>query len=155
MSRDRTYEDRLNHAASELRLASALTAERFANVINRACTRIPILAKAGKTARIRQLIEAGAQVDAVLALIELELPQWRLRRLALDDGQWCCSLSRQPNLPLGLDDTADGQHEHMTLAILAAFVEALRMSRAARASAVPAVEARRTGDYSICCDNLS
>jgi hypothetical protein len=155
MSRDRAYDDCLDHAASELRVASALTAEHFANVIDNACTRIPILAKAGKTARIRQLIEAGAQVDAALALIEFELPQWRIRRLALDDGQWCCSLSRQPNLPVELDDTADGQHEHMALAALIAFVEALRVSRTARASAVPAVVACPAESHPIGCDNFS
>jgi hypothetical protein len=154
MSHDRTYEERLDHAASALRLASGFTTKLLANVINGACTRIPVLAKAGKTARIRQLIEAGAQVDAMLALIELELPRWRLRRLALDDGQWHCSLSRQPNLPIGLDDTADGRHEHIVLAILTAFVEALRMARVTRKSAVPAVTIRPADGYRICCDNF-
>lgn len=155
MSYDRAYDNRLDHVASELRLASGLTAELFANVINRTCTRLPALVKAGKTVRIRQLVEAGAQVDATLALIELELPQWRLRRLALDGGQWHCSLSRQPNLPIGLDDTADGQHEHLALAILTAFIEALRMSRVARTVTVPAMPVHSADAYPICCDNFS
>jgi hypothetical protein len=72
-----------------------------------ACTRLP----AGKAARIDQLIDAGAWNDAALALIELELPAWKLRRLVYEDGEWLCSLSRQPNLPLALDDTADARHE--------------------------------------------
>lgn len=155
MSCDRAYEDRLDHAASEIRLTSGLTAELFANLAGSACTRVPMLAKAGKAARLRHLIEAGAQIDAALALIELELPQWRLRRLALDGGQWHCALSRQPNLPIGLDDTAEGQHEHMVPAILAAFIEALRMSRVVRPSPVPAVTAGPADGYRACCDDFS
>jgi len=154
MSYGQAYEDRLDHVASELQRASALTTDLFVNVIS-TCTRFPVLAKAGKTARIRQLIEVGAQLDAALALIELELPQWRLRHLALDGGQWYCSLSRQPNLPIGLDDTADGQHEHIVLASLTAFIEALHMSRVARLSTVHAVAACGADGYPICCDNFS
>jgi hypothetical protein len=36
--------------------------------------------RAGKAARIDQLIEAGAWIDAALALVDFELPAWRLRR---------------------------------------------------------------------------
>ena len=55
-------------------------------------------------ARIDQLIEARAWNDAALALVELELPAWKLRRLVYEDGEWHCSLSRQPNLPVALED---------------------------------------------------
>jgi len=154
MSWDQAYAECLDHAASKLRLATTLTAEVFASVINDACTRLPVLAKAGKTARFRTLVEAGAEVEAALALVELELPQWCLRRLALDDGQWYCSFSRQPNLPIELDDTADGQHESIVLAILIAFVEAARMARVAPQSSVRA-PARSAEGYPICCDNFS
>lgn len=154
MSYDQAYEDCLDHAADELRLASELTAALFTDLVNTTCTRLPALAKAG-VARIRELIETGAQLDAVLALIKLELPQWQLRRLILDGGQWHCSLSRQPNLPIALDDTADGQHERLVLAILTAFVEALRVSRTARASTVPTFSARTAEGDPVCCDNFS
>ena len=46
-------------------------------------------------ARIIRLVESGAFADATLALIELELPQWKLRRLICDDGEWHCAFSKQ------------------------------------------------------------
>jgi hypothetical protein len=51
--------------------------------------------KAGKAARIDQLIKAGAWSDAALTLIELELPAWKVRRLVYEDGEWFCSLSTE------------------------------------------------------------
>ncbi len=53
---------------------------------------------------IAKLIAAGAWTDTVLALIASELPQWRLRRLAYDDGEWHCVLSLQREFPEWLDD---------------------------------------------------
>jgi hypothetical protein len=38
--------------------------------------------------------------------------------------------SRHPNLPLSLDDSAEGTHDDLPLAILRALVEALRVSMA-------------------------
>ena len=109
----RNTRDRLDRLTEQLRLAPALTADLVSNVVAGACTRIPVLNKAGKaTRRLDQLIEAGAWSDAALALIELELPAWKLRRLVYEDGEWFCSLSKQPNLPVALDDTADACHEN-------------------------------------------
>lgn len=105
------YEGRLDRLTEQLRLAPALTPDLISNVIADACTRLPVLNKAGKATRIDQLIEAGAWSDAALALIELELPEWKLRRLVYEDGEWFCSLSKQPNLPVVFDDTADACHE--------------------------------------------
>jgi hypothetical protein len=97
----------------------------------------------------------GASIDAGLALIELELPGWKLRRLIHEDGEWFCSLSRQPNLPVMLDDAADGTHEVMPLAILLAFLEARRrISPWARlVAAVPAVDPAPA--TLMCCDNFA
>src|SRR6476659_10952614 len=81
-------------------------------------------------ARIDQLIEARAWDDAALALIELELPAWKLRRLVYEDGEWLCSLSSHPNLSVALDDTVDARHEVLPLAILSAFIEARRRASA-------------------------
>jgi hypothetical protein len=57
---------------------------------------------------IDRFVEAGSWTDLALGLVRLELPTWRIRRLACEGGEWLCSLSRQPHLPLGLDETADG-----------------------------------------------
>src|ERR1700685_417664 len=93
--------DRLDE---ELRGAPALVPGLFAKVIACACSRLPALQAAGPDARLDRLIAAGAWTDAALALVELELRAWSVRRLVCDDGQWLCSLTRQPNLPAVLDD---------------------------------------------------
>jgi hypothetical protein len=130
----------------------ALTAETIAN----GCVRGPILSRAGKIDRIDQLLEARAWVDAALALVELELPQWKLRRLVCENGEWFCSLSRQPDRPIELDETADGCHEMPPIAILLAFLEARRKAESARKSTsatVPPV--RPASGQTVCCDNFA
>lgn len=154
MSPERTIEHNLDHVARVLRLAPAATARLFTHVVTLTCTRIPLLAKAGKTAQMQHLIEAGAHVDAVLTLIAFELPQWRLRRLIHDDCRWHCALSRQRNLPIEFDQTAEGSHEDAAIAILMAFVEALRMVRAAGEVTVHTVPDTPVADYALCCDNF-
>ncbi len=144
--------DRLDE---ELRFAPRPTPDLFANIIGSACSRIPILSKSGKATAIDRLIEAGAWTDAALALLELELPAWKLRRLACEGGEWICSLSRQPNLPATLDETVDAVHEQMPFAILLAFLQARRMEKLAVPikAAVPAIVPAPDG--LICCDNFA
>src|SRR5262249_27688341 len=91
------YDDRLGGLADELQLARAVTPALLAKITAAARARVRVLDKAGKADRIRQLSEAGAWTDAALALIELELPAWSLRRLVYEDGEWLCSLTRQPH----------------------------------------------------------
>jgi hypothetical protein len=150
---DPKHEDRFDRLTEQLRLSPALKPDHLiSNVIVHACARIP----AEKAARIDQLIEAGAWSDAALALVELELPAWKLRRLVYEDGQWLCSLSKQPNLPAALDDTADASHEVLPLAILTAFVEARRRASAMRETSLHTVpQVTRTSGYAVCCDNFS
>src|SRR6476646_7894437 len=112
----------LDRLIDKLRLAPALTPDLISHVIVDTCTRLPAV----KATRIDQLIEVGAWGEAALALIELELPAWKLRRLVYEDGQWLCSLSSHPNLSVALADTVDARHEVLPLAILSAFVEARR-----------------------------
>ncbi len=144
--------DRLDEA---VRFAPQPTRGLVAKIVAGACTRIPVLSKAGKTARIDRLVESGAWADVALTLIELELPGWTLRRLIREDGQWLCSLSRQPNVPVALDDTADATHEVMPLAILLAFLQARRRTFVAAQTAptAPAFDQAPAGP--ICCDNFA
>ena len=149
---DPKYEEHIDALEVQLRRAPALTPDLISHVIVDACTRLP----AAKATRIDQLIEAGAWDDAALALIELELPAWKLRRLVYEDGEWLCSLSTQPNLPAALDDTADASHEVLPLAILSAFVEARRRISAMCETSLQTVPlVWRTPGYAICCDNFS
>jgi hypothetical protein len=90
-----------------------------------------------------------------MALIESEMPGWKLRRLVYENGEWFCSLSRQPNIPTDLDDSADAAHQVLPLAILRAFVEARRRSKvsADAASEIPRLQPAAGG--MICCDNFA
>jgi hypothetical protein len=154
MALDSQHADRLDGLTQRLRFAPALTVDLVALVVSHACTRLPALKKAGKTAQVDRLIEAGAWSDVAFALIEIELPAWKLRRLIYEDGEWFCSLSKQPNLPVEFDDTADARHNALPLAILCAFVEARRaMSHETNATTVPRVWP--APDYATCCDNFS
>ncbi|HTV29426.1 MAG TPA: hypothetical protein VMF32_16740 [Xanthobacteraceae bacterium] len=144
--------DRLDEA---LCLAPKLTRDLLARVIAGACSRIPVLTQSGNATQLGRLVESGAWTDVALALIDLELPRWRLRRLTCEDGIWSCSLSRQPNFPAALDDSADGSHDVMTLAILRAFLQARRMAAADshHGASVPLVEPVRAAF--VCCENFA
>ena len=132
-------ESRLDRLADELRRAPALTPDLISKVIADACTRLPVLSRAGKAARIDRFIEAGAWNDAMLVLIELELPAWKLRRLVYEDGEWFCSLSNQRNLPIALDETADASHDVLPLAVLGAFLEVRRRNTVSHETSLPTV----------------
>jgi hypothetical protein len=148
------HEDRLGGLEERLRRADALTPDLMTDVIAEACTRFAAQSPAAR-AKINRLLECGAWTDATLALLELELPHWKLRRLVCDDGEWLCSLSNEPRLPLGLDELAEASHEILPLAILIAFLQA-RQAAAESAATVPAVpQVGATEGYAMCCDNFS
>jgi hypothetical protein len=65
------------------------------------------------------------------------------------------SLSKQPWLPFGFDETAEATHEILPLAILIAVVEARRLGqmRVTAASSVPQVSSAKM--YSFSCDNYA
>ena len=46
------HEDRLDRLTEQLRLSPALTADLITNVVADACTRLPVLNKVGKAARL-------------------------------------------------------------------------------------------------------
>jgi len=125
MPRAANPERQLEMLLDEIRSASAVTRDLFVKIIQDGCARLWHL-NGRCRAHLSRLIEEEAWLDAALALIELDSPQWKLRRLQFDDGEWFCSLSKCPTVPLELDDTADAQHENAALAILAAFLEAER-----------------------------
>jgi hypothetical protein len=139
----------------ELRRARELQCGLFYKVIAGACTRLPLLSKLGRARQVDRLAEAGAWTDAALALIALELPGWKVRRLVCENGEWVCSLSRQPNVPIAFDDTADAAHEALSLAIMLAFVEARRKSNLNPETAPTAPKSGRAPGLVLCCDNFA
>jgi hypothetical protein len=145
----------LSELQERIRRAQTLTPALAAEVIARACPRLQARRPTAK-ARIVRLIESGAFADAMLALLALELPQWKLRRLVCEDEEWHCAMSKQLWLPAELDDMAEAQHQSLPLAILGAFLEAKRQSCTAsegHRQSVPPV--RLTRGYALCCDDFA
>jgi hypothetical protein len=144
--------DRLDQ---ELRLATAAGSVLVREIIEQVGARTALLRRSGRPIRVNRLIEFGAWTEAALALIDLELPGWTVRRLVHENGEWLCSLSRQPNIPIAFDDVVETGHEALPLAILRAVVEACRRRTIASAepiSSVPLV--RPKFGLSLCCDNF-
>src|SRR6267154_6892795 len=122
-----------------LRDAYVVTAEFLSDIISQTCRRFPSTGQSSKTARVERLIQSGAWTDAALALIDLELPQWQIRRIAYDEGEWHCALSRQRELPDWLDQSVEARHADLALAILSAFVEVQRVAAPSSRTSVPMV----------------
>jgi hypothetical protein len=139
-----------------LRGAGYVTAEFFTDIVHATCRRLPSTNQNAKAARVERLIQSQAWTDAALALIDLELPQWQVRRLAYDDGEWHCALSRQRELPDWLDQSIETHHGDLVLAILSAFVEARRIHAPSSRTSVPAVPLDVNSLYEpVCSDNFA
>jgi hypothetical protein len=123
-------------------------------VIAAACRRYLSPGQSGKTARLERLIHVGAWTDAALALIDLELPFWQVRRIVYDDGEWHCALSRERELPDWLDQCIEGRHAKLPLAILSAFVEAQRIGVPPSHNSVPVVRDAGELNEPVCCDHF-
>jgi hypothetical protein len=142
--------------SDRLRDVHAVTAELIAEVIDETCRRFPPIRRTEKTARIEQLIGSGAWTDAALALIDLELPQWQVRRIAYDEGEWYCALSRERELPDWLDRSIEARHADLSLAILSAFADAQRISTPKSRTSLPIVPRNANPLYDpVCCDNFT
>jgi hypothetical protein len=139
-----------------LRNANAVTAGLISEVIRQAGRRFPSMRQAGKAARLERMIATGAWTDAALALIDLELPLWQVRRLAYDEGEWYCALSRQRELPDWLDQSVEAHHADLALAILSAFVDAQGIAAPSSLTSVPTVPREASPRYDpLCCDNFA
>jgi hypothetical protein len=146
----------ISRVTDKLRDADCVTPELFSQVIRGACWRLPSVCRTKDFARLEQLIQSGAWTDAALALLALEAPQWRVRRIVYDDGEWHCMLSRVRELPDWLDEPAEARHGDLCLAILSALVDAKR-------DGAPEVKGGPTNvsgldqplDTPLCCDNFT
>jgi hypothetical protein len=142
--------------AHRLHDSDAVTAGLISSVIKTACRRYPSMGQSAKTTRIERLIESEAWTDAALALIDLELPQWQVRRIAYDQGEWHCALSRARELPEWLDQSIEAYHADLPLAILSAFVAARQATTPSEKTSVPAVRHHTNEFYEpVCCDTFA
>src|SRR5262249_61975622 len=96
-SLQRKDEERLDALQERLRGARTATSELMAHVMAGACLRLQAQHPTVRASVVR-LIESSAFVDATLALLELEFPHWKLRRLIQEDGEWHCALSKELRL---------------------------------------------------------
>lgn len=149
-------QDSFERLIRHLRMAHDVDAALILRVVTDACTQLAAFGNSGRRIRLDRLILCEAWIDAALALVELELPSWTLRRLVYDGGDWLCSLSRHPQVPIEIDEIAEGRHPSMAVAILMSLLEA-KHSLAARAEAprpatVPGVRTRTAEQ--VCCDNF-
>ena len=141
--------------ADRLRDTYAVTTEFLSDIIRQTCRRFPATGQSSKTARVERLIQSGAWTDAALALIDLELPQWQVRRIAYDEGEWHCALSRQRELPDWLDQSVEARHADLALALLSAFVAVQRISAPLSRPSVPAERPDANPLYEpVCSDNF-
>jgi hypothetical protein len=141
--------------SDRLRAAHTVTAELMSQVIGEVCRRFPSVGQTEKTARIERLLQSEAWTDAALALVDLELPLWQVRRIAYDEGEWYCALSRERELPDWLDRSIETRHANLALAILSAFVDAQRISTPLTTTSVPTVSRDANPLYEpVCCDNF-
>jgi hypothetical protein len=141
---------RLETLWARLNRSRAVTPELLIEITAQACIRFPAHGCATRAA-FNQLVACGAWTDAALLLLHLELPQWKLRRIIYEDGEWHCFLSKQPEFPVEFDDGEEAAHEILPLAILMAFIKA-RSEAAGAATSVPHI--RVSPDCTICCDNF-
>src|ERR1700753_1487653 len=88
-----------NALNDRLRGADTVTAVLMSEIIKQACLRFPSVGQSARTARIQAFIQSAAWTDAALALIDLELPMWQVRRLAHDDGGRVFALLPRGGMP--------------------------------------------------------
>ena len=141
--------------AEWLHNAHAMTRPLMLDIIGHACRRIHSLGQNDRTARLTRLIEAEAWTDAALALMELELPMWQVRRIAYDEGEWHCALSRERELPDWLDAAVEARHADLALALLSAFLEVRTLATEVSRPNVPSVRPALDPLYEpVACDNF-
>ncbi|MDE2603071.1 MAG: hypothetical protein KGL62_11985 [Bradyrhizobium sp.] len=139
-----------------LRDAKAVTSELLSSVIASVCRRFPSVGQPEKTAQVGRLMASEAWTDAVLTLLGIELPQWQVRRIAYDEGEWHCALSRERELPDWLDQSIEAHHPDLALAMLCAFVDARLAGMPSSQTSVPAVPHDANASCALlCCDNFN
>ena len=131
------------------------TTALFNELLATACLSGDPMRQAVPVACLKRLIAARAWNDAALALLALQLPDWQLRRLAFDDGEWHCALSRARAMPDWLDDTTESHHPSMALAILGALVAATADSAASRLTTVASSHPGEARFEPMLCENFA
>ena len=110
-----------NLVASEGRLTPSL----LFRAIAKTCPSMPDSRTLPIYNRLRMFAHQEAWLDALVCLIEIRLPRWRLREVFNEDGRWTSVLclrwfpSQSPNA------VCVGQHDTFELSILDAYLQAV------------------------------
>lgn len=141
--------------SERLRNAHTMSRPLMLEIINTACRRLSSLGQSERTARVMRLVDAAAWADAALMLMELELPRWQVRRIAYDEGEWHCALSRERELPDWLDAAVEARHADLTLALLSAFLDVQPLDAETARTSVPTVRPAPDPFYEpVGCENV-
>jgi hypothetical protein len=147
--------EQLATLAAQVSAADEATSELFSEIVVAIARPLWTPGEAANAVQLHDLIEAGALTQAALSLIELELPLWKLRRIAYDEGEWYCTMSQQRELPEWLDQAVEATHVSLTLAIMSTYIEAVRQIELSREPSHPSVPQTRTEQYQpLCCENF-
>jgi hypothetical protein len=80
---------------------------------------------------------------------------WQVRRIAYDEGEWHCALSRERELPDWLDAAVEAHHADLALALLSAFAEVKALGPGVSRPSVPRVRPAPDSLYEpIDCENF-
>jgi hypothetical protein len=146
----------LAQIAASLERTHEIIGEMVTDFITALCSHCKTSLRRKDESRIERLIDEEAWEGVVLTVLRIALPNWSLRRFIFEDGEWFCSLSQALNLPINVDDTADGRHQSFSAAMMLAMIEALRRRPAppeSGATVFPKVAP--AGALSICCDDFA
>jgi hypothetical protein len=148
--------EQLTALAGQVNAADKATSELFSGIVVATARRLWTPSEAASAVRLHDLIEAGALTQAALTLIEMELPLWKLRRIAYDEGEWHCAMSRQRELPEWLDQAVEARHASLTLAVVSAYIETVRQIELSREPSRPSVPQTRAEQYQpLYCENFA
>jgi hypothetical protein len=148
--------EQLATLAAQVSAADEATTQLFSEIVVATARRLWAPGEAAKATELHDLIEAGALTQAALNLIDLELPLWKLRRIAYDEGEWHCAMSRQRELPEWLDQAVEARHASLTLAILGAYIETVEQIELSREPSRSSVPQTRAEQYEpLYCENFA
>jgi hypothetical protein len=131
------------------------TASVFAVLRTTWCKRLNAMAYTAAVEHLDHLIASGAWTDAALALIAIELPRWKLRRLSYDEGEWHCALSSQREMPDWLDASIEAHHPDMAMAILDALRDVIRSDASSHLTTAPSQPLQSQAFEPMLCDNYA
>jgi len=148
--------EQLAALAGQASAADEATPQLFSEVVVATARRLWAPGEAARATKLHDLIEAGALTQAALNLIDMELPLWKVRRIAYDEGEWHCAMSRQRELPEWLDEAVEARHASLTLAILGAYIETIGQIELSREPSRPSVPKTRAEQYEpLYCENFA